>query len=280
VNNSTGFISFFFFQLLLYGNIIRYRFLSIFSRTFSKEKEFFFFLIPQGADNHTLKPGGEYFNKSRHSFRTITLLSPLLCLSPLDEESYTSKRNDKRKMPDYAGTTAASHGTDVTSLIQEFFSRLADYFIETFQNLGTAITTPKFKYWLRICVIVAAYIMVRPLIELFFKTLLHRKLDKEDAERKKQEEAFTVPGTQAKMSANALRTSKTDEEKKEEEETVKSTGVMEWGRDARKRQKKYLKNLEREAERKAEDIDDEELLELLDWSESDHDDEKKVQKDL
>lgn len=183
-------------------------------------------------------------------------------------------------MPDYAGTTAASHGADVSSLLQEFFSRLADYFIETFQNLSTAITTPKFKYWLRIFVVVAAYIMVRPLIELFFKTLLHRKLDKEDAERKKREEAFTVPGTQAKMSANALRTSKTDEEKKEEEENVKSTGVMEWGRDARKRQKKYLKNLEREAERKAEDMDDEELLELLDWSESDHDDEKKVQKDL
>ncbi|KAL1963113.1 hypothetical protein VTN77DRAFT_8656 [Rasamsonia byssochlamydoides] len=177
--------------------------------------------------------------------------------------------------------TAAGEAPDVSSLLHEFFSGLANYFADTLRNLHTAITTPKARYWIRICVIVAGYIMIRPLIELFFRKTFERKMEREDAKRKAQEAAFTEPGKKAKMSANSLRSGKvlgevdTDEEEEINNGKGKSSGVPEWGKGARKRQKKYLKNLEREAERRAEELTEQEILELLDWSESEDEKEEK-----
>ena len=63
-------------------------------------------------------------------------------------------------------------------------------------------------------------------------------------------------------------------EEEEEKNLAQASGVPEWNKMARKRQKKYLKNLEKQNGKQADDLTEEQLMELLDWSESD--DEKKA----
>lgn len=113
--------------------------------------------------------------------------------------------------------------------------------------------------------------------------------------QKKEKESWGTGkgGKKAKASANALRggngggggeTGKvlgevddTDEEvdhssdEPEGEDEAAASGVPEFGRHARKRQKKYLKSLEKNQVPKAAELSDQQLLELLDWSESEED---------
>ncbi|KAL1987836.1 hypothetical protein VTN96DRAFT_2239 [Rasamsonia emersonii] len=182
-----------------------------------------------------------------------------------------------------ASTRAATaEAPDVSSLLHEFFSGIANYFIDTLRNLHTSLTTPKARYWIRLCVIVGGYIMIRPLIELFFRKLFERKMEREEARKKEQEAAFTEPGKKAKMSANSLRSSgkvlgevNSDEEEEINKKNGKLSGVPDWGKGARKRQKKYLKNLQ---QKRAEELTEQEILELLDWSESEDEKEKQQKK--
>lgn len=183
-----------------------------------------------------------------------------------------------------ANTRAAStEAPDVSSLLHEFFSGITNYFIDTLRNLHTSLTTPKARYWIRLCVIVGGYIMIRPLIELFFRKLFERKMEREEARKKEQEAAFTEPGKKAKMSANSLRSSgkvlgEVDSEEEAEinkKNNGKSSGVPDWGKGARKRQKKYMKNLQ---QKRADELTEQEILELLDWSESEDEKEKQQKK--
>lgn len=127
------------------------------------------------------------------------------------------------------------------------------------------------------------YIIIRPYIERFFKSI-H---DKERAKQKqKEKEKKAAQGNKrAKVSANSLRATgggekgkvlgevdNTDDEVEDdvedvEDETIKASGVPEWGKHARKRQKKYLKNLQKGVQESTDDLTDEQILELLDWSE-------------
>lgn len=69
----------------------------------------------------------------------------------------------------------------------------------------------------------------------------------------------------ARISPNALRGGKTEEgegESSEEEEEVDGKGA-DWGRSARKRQKRFLKRWEEEQKRRLEDEDDRDIADLL-----------------
>jgi hypothetical protein len=180
--------------------------------------------------------------------------------------------------------TTDTTNPDMAAIFSEIVETVSHYVLETVNDFQDWIATPKIRKWLRIIVIVAGYIMVRPWIELFFKKMFEKQKDKEDAERKKkreEEEGFLAPGTErAKKSANSLRVGAAAEEgagassEEDEAEKVKASGVMEWGRGARKRQKKSA--AKQQAARKAEQMSEEELLQLLDWSESEDEAKKKA----
>ncbi|CRG91585.1 hypothetical protein PISL3812_08635 [Talaromyces islandicus] len=172
---------------------------------------------------------------------------------------------------------AETTNPDIAAIFSEIVETVSHYVLEIIGDFQDWVATPKIRRWLRIIVVVAGYLMVRPWIELFFRKMFEKQMDKEDAERKKkreEEEGFLAPGMErAKKNANSLRVGGAGEEQEQgssdeedEAEKVKASGVMEWGRGARKRQKKAA--AKQEALRKAEQMDEEELLQLLDWSES------------
>jgi len=109
---------------------------------------------------------------------------------------------------------------------------------------------------------------------MFFRKLFERGQEKEDARKREQDEAFGVTGKKAKMSANTLRTpgmvigevDTEDEEEINRNKVRKATGrVPSQGASARKPQGNSLKQ---EARKRANEMTGEQLLELLDWSES------------
>lgn len=181
----------------------------------------------------------------------------------------------------------ATETPTVSDLIADFFAQLFSgldtYFTNLSTNLHEGLTNVTARRWLRMAVIVFGYIMIRPYIDGFFRWTYDRRQRKEKEKQQAQMEAFGASGKKAKVSPNSLRgpgkvlgeVENTDDEAEDDEKKAegKATGVPEWGKNARKRQKKYLKNLEKEAERRAEELDDQQILELLDWSESE--DEKK-----
>ncbi|KAH8692289.1 trafficking PGA2-domain-containing protein [Talaromyces proteolyticus] len=173
-----------------------------------------------------------------------------------------------------------SYATETPSAgaaLNEIISTISAYLLDTVSDFQDWIATPTIRKWIRIIVIVFGYLMVRPWIELFFKKMFERQMDKDDAERKKkreEEEGFLAEGVEkARKSGNSLRVGGGQEEEgseeEAEEEKIKASGVMEWGRGARKRAKKV------EKKKLKEQMTEEELLELLDWSESDAEGEKK-----
>ncbi|KAL1989581.1 hypothetical protein VTN49DRAFT_6778 [Thermomyces lanuginosus] len=167
---------------------------------------------------------------------------------------------------------------DVTTLVKEFFSRLADDVADTLRNVRTSLTTPRAMYWLRLVVIVAGYIMIRPLIELFFAKMFERKLKKEEEARKKEHDSFLAPGHKAKKNANYLRTGGNveEEDNEEDEATAKASGTSRSGKGTQ-RQRKTRNKTGDNSEGQQRQLTDQEILELLDWSESDED--EKTQKD-
>ncbi|KAL2222293.1 trafficking PGA2-domain-containing protein [Thermoascus aurantiacus ATCC 26904] len=180
----------------------------------------------------------------------------------------------------------------VPDLIADFFNQLfaglETCFTRLSHNLHASLTSMTTRRWLRMIVIVCGYIMIRPYIDRFFRWTYDRQQRKEKERKQAQMEAFGAAGKKAKVSPNSLREAgkvlgeveDTDDDEVDSDShnngsKGKATGVPEWGKNARKRQKKYLKNLEREAERRAEQLTDQQILELLDWSESEDEKEKK-----
>jgi hypothetical protein len=173
---------------------------------------------------------------------------------------------------------------------------IQDTLISALNDFQTTLSSPKIRNWLRLFVIVAGYIMLRPLIEMFFRKIFDRKMAREEAKKKEQEEkddaALLEQGAskknikKAKRAANALRSADGgsvgkvsggvgDSDDEEELNKGKATGVSSDGgisKNARRRQKQHLKNLEKqEAEQKGNtEMTEEELLDLLDWSESEN----------
>ena len=189
---------------------------------------------------------------------------------------------------------AETRPTDLSDMAadaaNDFFTQIfgvADTAVRRFfRNLYGSFAEVSVNRWTKVIGSVIFYLIIRPWIEKGFKYLHDRERNKE--KEKKEAEKAAMGGKKAKMSANELRGGRretgkvigevdaTDEEAEEEEEKnlAQASGVPEWNKMARKRQKKYLKNLEKQNGKQADDLTEEQLMELLDWSESD--DEKKA----
>lgn len=144
------------------------------------------------------------------------------------------------------------------------------------------------KRWTKVIGSVVFYIIIRPYIEKLFKYLQDR--DRRKEKEKKEAEKAAMGGKKAKMSANALRgggdgkvlgeVENTDDEAEEDEEAdlnlAMASGVPEWNQMARKRQKKYIKNMKKQSGQRAEAFSEEQLMEMLDWSESEDEQKKEA----
>lgn len=147
-----------------------------------------------------------------------------------------------------------------------------------FKNLYNSFAEVSVSRWTKVIGSVIFYLLIRPYVEKFFKYLHDRQHRKE--KEKKEAERAKLGGKKAKMSANSLRggdkgkvlgeVENTDDEVEddEEDELAEASGVPEWNKMARRRQKKYIKNLQKKEGPKAEKFTEEEIMELLDWSES------------
>ncbi|KAJ5611291.1 hypothetical protein N7510_008010 [Penicillium lagena] len=186
---------------------------------------------------------------------------------------------------DIAADALNDFTTQIFGGLDTVVRRFGRNFYSTFVNVSV-------YRWTRIALIVIGYLLLRPYIEKLFKWSHDRSHRKE--KEKKEKEKERAGGKKAKMSANALRGGRggaesgkvlgevdntEDElgsEDEEGEDTANASGVPEWNKMARKRQKKYLKNIEKQAYASAESLTDDQVLELLDWSEEEGEDAKKT----
>lgn len=165
----------------------------------------------------------------------------------------------------------------------EIFGMIETAFYRFFKNFYNSFAEVSVSRWTKVIGSVIFYVLARPYIEKFFKYLHDRERRKE--KEKKDAEKAKLGGKKAKVSANSLRggdkgkvlgeVENTDDEVEddEEDELAEESGVPEWNKMARRRQKRYIKNLQKKEGPKAEKFTEEEIMELLDWSESE--DEKK-----
>lgn len=209
--------------------------------------------------------------------------------------------------------------SDPATFLTDLLNSIQEYTLDTLHDFQDYIGQPKVRHWLRIIVIVAGYIMLRPAIELFFKWWFERKTSKEEEEQKKKKEEedkqLEAEGLKKpKKDGNSLRvgakseaeeegkkkkdevakgkgqdtkasgkkaataneaTNKKDSKAKTDEyensdqedfaEKIRASGVLEWGRDARKRKQRQQTEVEQQQQQQKK-MDEEKLLELLDWS--------------
>ncbi|OJD27969.1 hypothetical protein ACJ73_00625 [Blastomyces percursus] len=139
-------------------------------------------------------------------------------------------------------------------------------------NVSSSVSSLTLRDYIRLVWIIGGYLFLRPYLDTGFRKLLKTNMDKSDAEEKEREraEAETAnagsAGARAKISANALRGALgvgSDSEEDENEEGVEKTqAVPQWGKSARRRQKRVLRQLEEAGERLRED-DDKDIADLL-----------------
>ncbi|PLB44513.1 hypothetical protein P170DRAFT_440780 [Aspergillus steynii IBT 23096] len=183
-------------------------------------------------------------------------------------------------------TTPTTDPSDVVAdAINDFFGQLYSFcetlFGRFFKNLYTSFADVSVNRWTKVILSVVGYIIVRPYIEKLFARM-HEK-DRKKQQEKERAAREAREGKSAKVSANALRgggggdtggkvlgeVENTDDEIEDgEEDFATASGVPEWGKNARKRQKKHMKNLEKEAEQRTHNLSEDQLMELLDWSDS------------
>ncbi|PGH01905.1 hypothetical protein GX51_04959 [Blastomyces parvus] len=134
-------------------------------------------------------------------------------------------------------------------------------------NVSSSVSSLTVRDYIRLVWIIGGYIFLRPYLDTGFRKLLNTQMDKSDAEEKERERAEAEAansgsaGARAKMSANALRGALGVESDSEEED--EDEDVPQWGKSARRRQKRVLKQLEEAGERLREDEDDKDIADLL-----------------
>lgn len=168
-----------------------------------------------------------------------------------------------------------------TEALKDFFGQLYTFF-ETivrrfFKNFYASFAEVSLNRWTKVTLSVIGYLIIRPYIEAFFKKMSDR--DRRKMKEKEEAKKAANGGKKAKVSANTLRggasgggkvlgeVENTDDEIEDGEDFATASGVPEWTKNARKRQKKHMKNL-KEAEANANKLSQDQIMELLDWSDS------------
>ncbi|EEH18431.1 hypothetical protein PABG_00994 [Paracoccidioides brasiliensis Pb03] len=152
--------------------------------------------------------------------------------------------------------------TSILSTLQTWSTNLKS-------NLSNSVTSLTLRDYIRLIWIIGGYLFLRPYLDSGFRKLFTSNMDKSDAEEKAQEQAEAAVvgsvGARAKLSANVLRGALGDnsESNDEEDGTGETTGVPQWGKSARRRQRRVLRQLEEAALRHKEEEDDKDIADLL-----------------
>ena len=182
------------------------------------------------------------------------------------------------------GELAADAASDFFYQIYTFFETIVLRFVKNFYASFADVSVNR---WTKVICSVVGYIIARPYIEALFKKMGERDRRKQQ-EKEKKKKAEAEAGGKAKVSANTLRGGKpagegkvlgevenTDDELENEEgegaddevDFATASGVPEFADNARRRQKKHAKSLEKDSKGKAK-LSEDKLMELLDWSDS------------
>lgn len=127
------------------------------------------------------------------------------------------------------------------------------------RNSTASVTNTKPQNWIRLVVIVGAYLLIRPYLMKFGERM---------QEKQHERDAAAAAGTGADIHPNELRTGKKFaipgvSESDDEEETEIRPG--DWGKKARVRQRKFIRHtMEKEEQRLLDEQEEEDLKEILD----------------
>lgn len=181
----------------------------------------------------------------------------------------TDSQDGKPDLSDTAADAANEFLAHIYSFADGHVRRFGRNFYNSFASLNS-------RRWWRVIGVVVIYLALRPLIHKLFKWMYDRSQKNEKEKKEKEKAEFAG---KAKVSANALRgggsggkvlgevDSSGDEVEEDEEDVLPhASGVPEWSSMARKRQKKYLKSVKKQNGKRADDMTEEQMLELLDWS--------------
>jgi len=143
------------------------------------------------------------------------------------------------------------------------FGKLTYQFLKFGQNassnMSKAFNDMTIHQWLRLVVIVGAYLLIRPYVTTYLGKRQVGTMEKQDKAEKEK----------AKISPNQLRGEKAgpyeeEEDDDDDEEGAEATGTSGWGAKARTRQRVMLKKmLEAEEKRRWEEEEDEDIADLL-----------------
>lgn len=133
------------------------------------------------------------------------------------------------------------------------------------RNLRASVEGYSPEYWIRIVIVVGAYVLIRPyLLKLGGKSQMEQH-EREAAETAAEEEALA----QAKMSPNELRGHKVQipEDSDSEGEAEAQATSTDWGKKARRRQRNVIKKIlnaeEKRLQELQEDDEDKDIEEFL-----------------
>lgn len=153
-----------------------------------------------------------------------------------DNHQHQSEQGDKAELNDFGKITLAflKFGQNATHNLSQVFEEMT------------------LREWIRLVMIVGAYLLLRPYAQQYLGKKSIESMEKENAKQK------------AKISPNELRGAKAPmEEEDDDDDEAETTGAA-WGEKARTRQRYLLKSLlEAEERRKQEEEDDKDIADLL-----------------
>ncbi|KAI1391018.1 DUF1531-domain-containing protein [Hypoxylon trugodes] len=134
--------------------------------------------------------------------------------------------------------------THLFDSVSQLFTLVKDRFST---NLSESFTSMTPKQWIRLVIIVGAYMLLRPYLMKMGAKFQEKQLEKQFAEEEKQ----------AEISPNQLRGQVDIPEDSDEEEQAETTS-SDWGKKARKRQRNMIKKLLDAEEKRLQELQEDE----------------------
>ncbi|KAL1954104.1 hypothetical protein VTO42DRAFT_1728 [Malbranchea cinnamomea] len=153
--------------------------------------------------------------------------------------------------------------TSLFALLHTWYSNFTTNVAESFAGLSV-------RDYIRLVWIIGGYLFLRPYLDKGFRKLMDRGHQKAEAaqaqaEREEAERRAKSDAAGAKMSGNMLRGAfvEEDDDDSESDGDGRASAVPQWGKSARRRQRKFMEWLEQEAERRRNEDDDKDIADLL-----------------
>ncbi|WEW59155.1 hypothetical protein PRK78_004624 [Emydomyces testavorans] len=123
-------------------------------------------------------------------------------------------------------------------------------------NVSSSVSNLTVRDYIRLIWMIGGYLFLRPYLDKGFRKMFEKGVAKSE---KAEAQTQTAAG-QTTSTANHLRGGR---EEDEDESEVESTAVPQWGKSARRKQRKFMEYVEQEAERRREEDDDRDIADLL-----------------